>query len=158
MQTAIQAFEINWSFARGLTYEFISAVPDEKWDFSPHPHFAPLHKQIRHMVCVQGVYVEGLRKRVTDFGRKHSHYDGSLGRGELVAALRQQDADLHAALDEIARAGEEDCIIEFYGKNTIANYLNVIATHEAIHHGQWSFYATLGGFETPDSWKLNWGL
>jgi hypothetical protein len=25
--------------------------------------------------------------------------------------------------------------------------------HEALHHGQWSFYATLGGFETPDGWS-----
>lgn len=27
-----------------------------------------------------------------------------------------------------------------------------------IHHGQWSLYAAFGGFETPPSWKLNWGL
>lgn len=28
--------------------------------------------------------------------------------------------------------------------------------HEAIHHGQWSVYASLGGFETPLSWRTAW--
>jgi hypothetical protein len=30
--------------------------------------------------------------------------------------------------------------------------------HEAIHHGQWSVYASLAGFDTPVSWRTSWGL
>ena len=30
--------------------------------------------------------------------------------------------------------------------------------HEAIHHGQWSIYAALAGFDTPLSWRTSWGL
>jgi hypothetical protein len=30
--------------------------------------------------------------------------------------------------------------------------------HEAIHHGQWSIYASLAGFDTPLSWRASWGL
>jgi hypothetical protein len=30
--------------------------------------------------------------------------------------------------------------------------------HEAIHHGQWSIYASLAGFDTPLSWRVSWGL
>ncbi len=56
------------------------------------------------------------------------------------------------------RTGRTYYIIEFYGKNPLGGFLNVILQHEAIHHGQWSLYAALGGFETPPSWKMNWGL
>ena len=31
------------------------------------------------------------------------------------------------------------------------------APHEAIHHGQWSVYASLGGFDTPPSWRASRG-
>ena len=158
MQAILATFEKNWEFVRSLTYEFIEGVPDERWQFSPHPRFAAFHKQVRHVVCVQGVYTQGLRERVTDFGKKHSHYGGPLDRASLVAALRQEDRDLQLALAEIRDAGDPDLVIEFYGPNTLASYLNVYTTHESIHHGQWSFYAALGGFETPESWKLNWGL
>jgi hypothetical protein len=33
-----------------------------------------------------------------------------------------------------------------------------VIQHEAIHHGQWSVYASLAGFETPLSWRNEWGL
>jgi hypothetical protein len=156
MRDEIRTFETGWAFVRGLTHEFIEAVPADRWEFTPHPRYAPFCKQVRHLVCVQGVYVAGLRERVTDFGRKHSHYGGPLDRPSLVAALREKDEDLRAALHGLPDEGEY--AIEFYGRRTLASYLSVIPQHEAIHHGQWSFYATLGGFETPPGWKLNWGL
>lgn len=58
----------------------------------------------------------------------------------------------------IAPEDEDGISIEFYGKQPLGAYLTVIVHHEAIHPGQWSLYAALGGFETPESWKLNWGL
>ncbi|MCA1585270.1 MAG: hypothetical protein LC791_11055 [Acidobacteria bacterium] len=27
--------------------------------------------------------------------------------------------------------------------------------HEVIHHGQWSIYASLAGFDTPLSWRAS---
>jgi uncharacterized damage-inducible protein DinB len=156
MRTEIVTFETGWAFIRGLTFEFIEAVSDDRWEFTPHERYAPFCKQVRHMVCVQGVYIAGLRDRATDFGRKHSHYTGPLDRASLVAALREKDEDLGSALREIPDEG--DYTIEFYGTRTLASYLSTIPQHEGIHHGQWSFYATLGGFETPPGWKLNWGL
>ena len=158
MTSAIETFKAGWVHTRGLTFDFIAAVPEDRWEYSPHPRFAPLHKQIRHLVCVQGVYIDGIRNRVTDFGKKHSHYDGSIDRASLVAALQEKDDRLTRVLDEIGPDGEDGYIIEFYGKNPLGGFLNVILQHEGIHHGQWSLYAVLGGFETPPSWKLNWGL
>ncbi len=158
MSSVIDTFRKNWGFVRGLSYDFIAGVPENRWEASPHTRFSPLHKQVRHMVCVQGVYTEGLRNRRTDFGKKHTHYGGPLDRDSLVAALREKDHDLERALADLASVDPSEYVIEFYGANSLAAYLNVYATHESLHHGQWSFYAALGGWETPQSWKLNWGL
>jgi hypothetical protein len=41
---------------------------------------------------------------------------------------------------------------------TFALFTWEFVQHEAIHHGQWSIYASLAGFETPLSWRASWGL
>ena len=158
MTSAIETFKTGWGHVRGLTFDFISDVPEDRWEFSPHPRFSAYNKQVRHMVCVQGVYIDGIRNRTTDFGKKHSHYDGPLDRESLTSALREKDGVLLEAIDAIGPAGEDDYLIEFYGQQKLATFLSTILHHEAIHHGQWSFYAALAGFETPESWKLNWRL
>lgn len=158
METAIQTFERTWEFVRQLTFDFIDAIPEDRFSFSPHERYGSFDKQIRHMVCVEGVYIAGLRDGTTDFGKKHSHYSGALDRSSLVAALSEKDADLAATLRGIEERGEEDMVIEFYGQQTLGGFLQVIITHESIHHGEWGVLATLAGFETPQSWKLNWGL
>jgi hypothetical protein len=44
---------------------------------------------------------------------------------------------------------------------TFALFTWEFVQHEAIHHGQWSVYASLAGFDTPLSWRmsapLTWG-
>jgi len=154
----IDTFLPSWQHARGLTRDFIEAVPEDRWAWAPHPRYGALNKQFRHMICVQGVYVDGLRNRRADFATKHSHYDGTLARGDLLDGLARMDDALERVLEEIRAQGEERCFVEFYGRQPLGTYLNTFLHHEALHHGQWSFYATLGGFETPESWKLNWGL
>jgi hypothetical protein len=41
---------------------------------------------------------------------------------------------------------------------TFALFTWEFVQHEAIHHGQWSIYASLAGFDTPLSWRASWGL
>lgn len=158
MPSAIDAFKISWAHSHQLTYDFIEAVPEDRWNWSPHEQHAPISKQVRHMVCVQGIYIDGLKKGSADFALKHTHYDGPLDRAELVTAYRAKDDALNDALARIEQAGEATFEIDFYGKKPVGAFLNVVLHHEALHHGQWSLYATLAGFETPVSWKLNWGL
>ena len=38
------------------------------------------------------------------------------------------------------------------------DFTYTMVQHEALHHGEWSVYASLAGFETPLSWRLEWGL
>ena len=77
----------------GLTADFVRAVPEDKWDFSPDP-------------------------------------PGQSGRPP--ASHRTPF--------------------------TFALFTWEFVQHEAIHHGQWSMYASLAGFDTPLSWRTSWGM
>ena len=154
----------------GLTVDFVRAVPDDKWDFTPDPPgapgrapslhrlgqgFAPFPKQVRHVVCVRGVYNAALTTKTVDWKGKHDHYDGPLTRAALLAALDEQQQRLH----EILEAIDIDVVIDWGGTPfTFAMFTWEFVQHEAIHHGQWSIYASLAGFETPLSWRASWGL
>ena len=154
----------------GLTADFVRAVPDDKWDFTPDPPgqsgrapaphrigdgFAPFCKQLRHVVCVRGVYNAALATKKVDWTRKHGHYVGSLTREALLAALDAKQRDLLTTLETV----DIDAPIDWCGTPfTFALFTFEFVQHEAIHHGQWSIYASLAAFDTPTSWRASWGL
>jgi len=153
-----------------LTVDFVRAVPDDKWDFTPDPPgmsrraaashrigdgFAPFCKQLRHVVCVRGVYNAALATRKVDWTRKHAHYAGPLTRDALLAALDEKQRQLLATLETV----DTGAVIDWGGTAfTFALFTWEFVQHEAIHHGQWSIYASLAGFDTPFSWRASWGL
>ena len=157
---SIEAFLEDWKFVRGtLTREFVSAVPEEHWECAPYPGAQPLHKQFRHMVWCSGVYVEAFTTRTADWARKKTHYSGGLDRAELLAGLEEWDARLREALAGLPRDDLAGWRVDFMGESFgFDRYVRVLVQHESIHHGMWSVYARLAGFDTPLSWKLNWGL
>jgi hypothetical protein len=154
----------------GLTADFVRAVPGDKWDFTPDPPgqsgrapaphrigdcFAPFSKQLRHVVCVRGVYNAALATGKVDWTRKHDHYVGPLTRDALLAALDDKQQRLLATLKTV----DIDAPIDWDGTPfTFALFTWEFVQHEAIHHGQWSLYASLAGFDTPLSWGASWGL
>jgi hypothetical protein len=157
--SAVEQFEEAWADVRRLTLEFLDGVPDSRWDFSPHSRYAPFNKQVRHLICVQGCYHFGLVEQRVDFAAKHSHYSGGLDRASLRAGLVEKDTELKAILDSLRANDASSISIDFFGKaRGFSRYGAIMVQHEALHHGQWSFYASLGGFETPIGWKFNWGL
>src|SRR4030095_17224204 len=100
----------------GLTADFVRAVPEDKWDFTPDPPgksgrapaphrigdgFAPFCKQLRHVVCVRGVYNAALATRRVASTRSHDHYAGPLTRRALVAALDGTQRQLLATLETV---------------------------------------------------------
>jgi len=158
--TAIDAFLETWQFVRGtMTREFVEAVPDEHWQCAPYPGAQPLHKQFRHVIWCSGVYNEAFEKRNADWTRKQTHYAGGLEREALVAAFREKDEQLLGALEALRRVDLADWRVDFMGNSmSFDRYAHVLIEHESVHHGMWSIYARLAGFETPLSWKLNWAL
>ena len=153
-----------------LTADFVRAVPEDKWDFTPDPPaksgrepiphrigdgFGPFCKQLRHVVCVRGVYNAALATGKVDWPRKHEHYGGPLTREALVAALDDKQRQLLATLETV----DINAPIDWGGTPfTFALFTWEFVQHEAIHHGQWSIYASLAGFDTPLSWRASWGL
>ena len=117
--------------------------------------FAPFCKQLRHVIGVRGVYTAALAKRKVDWTRKHEHYAGPLTREALLAALDDQQRHLLATLKTIDMDAEIDWDSAPF---TFAQFTWEFVHHEAIHHGQWSVYASLAGFDTPLSWRTSWGL
>jgi len=152
-----------------LTVDFVEAVPADKWDFTPDPPerpgrardplrlgvFAPFSKQLRHLVCVRGVYNAALATRRVDWARKHEHYSGPLTRDALLSALTDKQGQLVSVLGTV----DVDAPIDWGGTAfSFGDFTWEFVQHEAIHHGQWSLYASLGGFDTPLSWRRSWGL
>lgn len=152
-----------------LTADFVRAVPESKWDFTPDPPartpapapqrigagFAPFSKQLRHVVCVRGVYNAALETKKVDWSRKHEHYSGPLTKSALLAALDDKQRSLLAILPTV----KLEVPIDWDGTAfSFAAFAWEFVQHESIHHGQWSIYASLGGFDTPLSWRTSWGL
>jgi uncharacterized damage-inducible protein DinB len=137
-----------------LTADFVRAVPDDKWNFAPG-RFGPFSKQLRHVVCVRGVYNDALVSKRVDWTRKSEHYVGPLEREPLLAALDEKQRQLLDILGTV----DIDAVIDWDGTPfTFSIFTWEFVQHEAIHHGQWSLYASLAGFATPSSWQSSWGL
>ncbi|HZP57434.1 MAG TPA: DinB family protein [Dehalococcoidia bacterium] len=150
-------FERHWAHITEMVTQFVDAVPDEHWMFSPHPRFAPFAMQLRHIVRVRRVYADGIRNRRVDMARKRAHYAGDLSRAALSRALTETDGEiLEAVLDAAEDPGAQ---VDFINRAfPLFEFTYVIVQHDAIHLGEWSLYATLAGFETPLAWRLGWGL
>jgi hypothetical protein len=165
-----EGFRQSWEWLHRMTVDFVKVVPHEKWDFSPDPPgkvgraqiprrkgdgFAPFCKQLRHVVCVRGVYNAAMVTKKADFSLSHSYYNGPLTREALLSALSDKQQQFLATLETL----DIEKTIDFGGTAfTFDNFVCEMIQHEAIHHGQWSVYASLGGFETPLSWRASWGL
>jgi hypothetical protein len=167
---SIDAFARYSKVLHALTADFVRAVPEDKWDFAPDPPggsrrasvphrigdaFAPFCKQLRHVVCVRGVYTAALATGKVDWTRKHEHYGGPLTREALLGALDDKQRDLLATLGKV----DIDAAIDWDGHPfTVDLFTWEFVQDEAIHHGQWSVYASLAGFDTPLSRRRSWGL
>jgi hypothetical protein len=156
----IEEFERSYSFARQMTHDFIKAVPDDKWDFTPNLKYAPLCKQFRHMIWVTGLYRETMMTgNMKTCASKKSHYAGSLERNEILAGLTKQDELLLQALEHFKRRGIEDYQIQALGMTMgFTEFSHILLHHESNHHGMWSMYAAQADFPTPKSWKESWGM
>jgi uncharacterized damage-inducible protein DinB len=155
----IEQFEKTWFYNRQVTTDFLETIPEDKWDFTHHPKYAPLSKQFRHMTCVYGVYIDGFKNQAVDFSKKHSHYTGPLQREEIKADLKNKDEQLKVVLNQMKVDGVENFRLDFFGVNmTFTEYTHVLIQHECMHIGIWSNVAAIAGFELPPSWKSDWGF
>jgi uncharacterized damage-inducible protein DinB len=152
----IESFVKNWQWVHRMTVDFATAVPDERWDFTPDAaRFGSFSRQLRHVVRGRRVFNAALVSKTADWSTSADHYEGPLTREALLVALDTKQHDLLALLPSV-----DVEIPIYYGKTafTFENFLFEMVQHESIHHGQWSVYAALGGFATPRSWQTGWKL
>lgn len=153
----VDEFREYVAMVQRMTVDFVYAVPDEHWNFTPSAErLGPFSRQLRHVVRTRGVYNAALATGAVDWSRSHEHYVGPLARDVLLAALEEQQRELLRLLDE---ADTETITLDWGGTPfTFADFTWEFVQHEAIHHGQWSVYAAVAGFKTPDSWQQAWKL
>jgi hypothetical protein len=101
------------------------------------------------------VYNAALLTKKLDWNASQARYSGPLTRESLLAALNARHEELLKILETIDTAIQIDAGKKIY---SFSEFTWEYTQHEAIHHGQWSVYASIGGFETPLSWRRSWGL
>ena len=160
MQTeALKQFKNSWKFVRSMSLDFVKDAPAEHWMISPHVDYAPLAKQVRHLVWVSGLFNDALQNKKINLKNKKTCYSGDLDRKALLVALKKQDEILWGLLSKFTEAEANAYAMDFFGGTFgLYEFLNNMIQHESMHHGMWALYAKIGGFQCPKSWKETWEL
>lgn len=147
-----------WRHTRGLTYDLLRALPYAVMNFSPHPEFGTLIRQIRHAADIQFCYLTALQTRVMDFSIQPR--DRSLERSKeaLDAALTQLDEQLYEALRTLSADALGEPIRWDDANVSLMEHLLRLLQHETLHHGMWVFYAKIADLPLPESWARAWAL
>lgn len=158
MSNTVEAFRNSWSYLRGMTKSFIECVPEDKWDFAASDRHSAMRKQFRHMVWVSGLYNHAIKTGTMDFSIKKKTYSGSMIRKDILDGLNEKDEELFQILESLEGKEESYKINAFGSEMSLDEYLHILIQHESLHHGMWSLYANLGGFDVPKSWRDDWEL
>jgi len=142
-----------------MTNEFIKCVPEEKWEFTHHPRFAPLKKQFIHIVKVYGCYINALETCRLDLKIKNTFYQGIGDRKSIQDSLLKLDQSLADKLKNLKESSLDGFTVDVFGiKMGFTEYTHVMIQHEVSHFGLWTNYAAFGEFQTPKMWQEEWKL
>lgn len=145
----------SFSFARQGTKGEASNIPEEHWDYRPHPNAKSVSELVRHIIDASLMLVgeaadpdgDFMRRPPPDHVAAHAgHLPEAMTRDQLLEAL---DSSLQTCEERI-RAADEDHwsgnITRFDGGAwKRITYIFYAGTHEYYHCGQLATYArTLG--------------
>lgn len=151
----IERWAHTWQTTRALTYDLLSTLPYAVMNFSPHPGFGTLIRQIRHVGEIQACYTSAIISGRMDFASRRRQRALEQSKERLDAFLHEQDDALLAALREVDAAR----MIEWNGTQTaLLQHLMYLLQHETLHHGMWVFYAKIAELDLPESWQKAWAL
>ena len=146
-EDAIQTLE----FSRQGTIAEASNIPDDRWDFRPHPNAKSVAELVRHMLQAAAVLVGEAADAAGDFQRRppDAHvraHAGDLPEKMSPAELRNALERTHAVnVSGIRGAGEEHMatVIRRFDGGTWRriSYVFYAAAHEDYHRGQLATYA-----------------
>jgi uncharacterized damage-inducible protein DinB len=148
----------TWSQTRALTYDLLRALPYSVMNFSPHPGFGTLIRQIRHAADMQGAYIAAVRTGRMDFAAAKRQRTLEQSKEDLEGYLRHLDEELLAALQGLAPEQLERPIDWGDAQVSLRQHLMWLLRHETLHHGMWVFYARIADLPLPRSWQRAWRL
>jgi hypothetical protein len=151
---AIERFESQWKFARGLTRDLLESLEPQELAFSPGDRLGPFWKHFRHLGRVQENYLLAIDTGIVDFGVQSATYDGTAQRQPLIDYLDRLDERLAKDLRSIDAAR---CVDWFGVPVDTYTHLTRMADYETLHHGMFVVYVRLLGRSFPRSWTA-WGL
>jgi uncharacterized damage-inducible protein DinB len=148
----------TWEQTRRLTYDLLHTLPYPVMNFSPHPEFGTLIRQMRHAADMQARYIAAIRSGRMEIRGQSRQRALEQSKENLEAYMRYLDSDLLEVLrgltpDQLARRIE-------WGTTTptLLQHLMRLLQHEALHHGMWAFYAKIADLPLPPSWQEAWEL
>ena len=147
-----------WRHTRGLTYDFLRALPYAVMNFSPHPEFGTLARQIRHAADIESAYVAAIHSGKMEFAGQPRRRALEQSKENLEGYMRHVDEELVAALHGLTPEQLARSIDWGAAKPTLLQHLMWLIQHETLHHGMWAFYAKIADLPLPQSWKDTWRL
>src|SRR5207245_9162124 len=87
-----------WRQTRALTYDLLRALPYAVMNFSPHPEFGTLVRQIRHAADIEAVYLAAIRTRTMDSAGDPRQPSLEQSKENPAGYIRHADKELDAAL------------------------------------------------------------
>lgn len=147
-----------WQQTRRLTYDLLRALPYAVMNFSPHPEFGTLVRQMRHAADIQACYIAAVRSGTMDFSVQPRQRALEQSKENLEAYLRYLDEELLTALRDLTPEQLTRPVDWGDLKPTLLQHLMRLLQHETLHHGMWAFYAKIADLPLPQSWKDAWTL
>lgn len=147
-----------WQSTRRLTYDLLRALPYAVMNFSPHPEFGTLIRQIRHVGDIQACYIAAIKSGKTDFQAQPRKRALEQSKEHVEAYLHHLDEELLSTLRELPADLRTRLIAWDSSQVTLLQHLVWLLQHESLHHGMWVFYAKIADLPLPQSWKEAWTL
>ena len=147
-----------WRATRQLTYDMLRALPYAVMNFSPHPEFGTLIRQIRHVADIQACYIAAIRSGKMDFRVQPRQRALEQSKEHVEAYLRHLDGELLSTLKELPADQRARLIDWGTAQINLHQHLLWLLQHETLHHGMWVFYAKIADLPLPESWKDAWNL
>lgn len=147
-----------WRATRQLTYDMLRALPYAVMNFSPHPEFGTLIRQIRHVADIQACYIAAIKNGKMNFQAQSRQRALEQSKEHVEAYLRHLDEELLLTLRELTGDQRARPIDWGTSQVTLIQHLMWLLQHETLHHGMWVFYAKIADLPLPESWKDAWNL
>ncbi len=140
-----------WGFSRQGTLAEVENIPDDRWDFRPHPNAKSVSELVRHIVEASQMLLGEASDPDGDFMRRSPSdhvqaHGGHLAETMTPAELREALGASHEqAVGKLRAAGDAammEVIRRFDGEVwKRVTYVFYAATHEDYHRGQLTTYA-----------------